>query len=95
MSAWWGSKNNVSARLRLEVEAMRATFDNTFKLIVPLQGALYWEGDVELNLATLESPFHRLKILRPAKTWMSGEGHTHIVPNRARSSKDVPVRVER
>ncbi len=65
MSAWWGSKNNVSARLRLEVEAMRATFDNTFKLIVPGVGALYWEGDVELNLATLESPFHRLKILYP------------------------------
>ena len=65
MSAWWGSKNNVSARLRLEVEAMRATFDNTFKLIVPPMGALYWEGDVELNLATLESPFHRLKILYP------------------------------
>ena len=65
MSAWWGSKNNVSARLRLEVEAMRATFDNTFRLIVPPVGALYWEGDVELNLATLESPFHRLKILSP------------------------------
>ena len=65
MSAWWGSKNNVSARLRLEVEAMRATFDNTFKLIIPSTSALYWEGDVELNLATLESPFHRLKILYP------------------------------
>ena len=66
MSAWWGSKNNVSARLRLEVEAMRATFDNTFKLIVPPSGGmLYWEGDVELNLATLQSPYHRLKILYP------------------------------
>ena len=67
MSAWWGSKNNVSARLRLEVEAMRATFDNNFKLIVPPVGALYWEGDVELNLSTLESPFHRLKILYPSE----------------------------
>lgn len=67
MSAWWGSKNNVSARLRLEVEAMRATFDNTFKLIVPTIGPLYWEGDVELNLATLESPYHRLKILYPSE----------------------------
>lgn len=67
MSAWWGSKNNVLARLRLEVGAMRATFDNTFKLIVPPVGALYWEGDVELNLATLESPFHRLKILYPSE----------------------------
>lgn len=65
MSAWWGSKSNVSPRLRLEVEAMRATFDNTFKLMVPAMGPLYWEGEVELNLATLESPFHRLKILYP------------------------------
>ncbi|MCA0455291.1 MAG: hypothetical protein LCI00_15045 [Chloroflexi bacterium] len=65
MSAWWGSKNNVSNRLRLEVEAMRATFDNTFKLVVPPMGALYWEGDVEINLATLQSPLHRLKILYP------------------------------
>lgn len=65
MSAWWGSKNNVSARLRLEVEAMRATFDNTFKLNVPAMGALYWEGDVEINLATLQSRLHRLKILYP------------------------------
>lgn len=65
MAAWWGSKNSVSNRLRLEVEAMRATFDNTFKLIVPPMGALYWEGDVEINLATLQSRLHRLKILYP------------------------------
>jgi ubiquitin-protein ligase len=65
MSAWWGSRSNVSNRLRLEVEAMRATFDNTFKLIVPTAGLLRWEGDVELNLATLESPFHKLKIEYP------------------------------
>ncbi len=65
MAAWWGSKNSVSNRLRLEVEAMRATFDNTFKLIVPPIGALYWEGDVEINLATLQSRLHRLKILYP------------------------------
>ncbi len=65
MSAWWGTRSNVSPRLRLEVEAMRAAFDNTFKLIVPPNGLLYWEGDVELNLARLREPVHRLKILYP------------------------------
>lgn len=65
MSAWWGTRSNVSPRLRLEVEAMRAAFDNTFKLVVPPNGLLYWEGDVELNLARLREPVHRLKILYP------------------------------
>ena len=65
MSAWWGTRSNVSPRLRLEVEAMRAAFDNTFKLIVPPNELLYWEGDVELNLAQLRQPVHRMKILYP------------------------------
>ncbi len=65
MSAWWGSRSNVSPRLRLEVEAMRATFGNTFKLIVPPEGRLYWEGSVELNLRTLRSPWHTVKIEYP------------------------------
>ncbi len=65
MSAWWGTRNDVSPRLRLEVEAMRAAFDNTFKLVVPQYGPLHWEGLVELNLASLRSPDHALKILYP------------------------------
>ena len=66
MSAWWGTRSNVSSRLRLEVEAMRAAFDNTFKLVVPSSNdPLYWEGTVELNLATLRSPEHVLKIMYP------------------------------
>lgn len=65
MAAWWGTRNNVSPRLRLEVEAMRATFGNTFKLIVPHSGLLYWEGAVELNMATLRQAEHVLKILYP------------------------------
>ncbi|HLU11351.1 MAG TPA: hypothetical protein VK003_16880 [Oceanobacillus sp.] len=65
MSAWWGTRSNVSPRLRLEVEAMRATFDNTFKLVVPHNGLLYWEGQVELNLATLRQQEHWLKIVYP------------------------------
>ncbi|NWG17920.1 MAG: hypothetical protein HXY41_14930 [Chloroflexi bacterium] len=67
MSAWWGSRNNVSPRLRLEVEAMRAAFDSTFKLVVPQFGLLYWEGIVEINLATLDVRDHRLKIVYPAE----------------------------
>jgi ubiquitin-protein ligase len=65
MAAWWGTRNNVSSRLRLEVEAMRATFGNTFKLTVPQFGLLHWEGIVEVNLTTLQSPDHRLKIVYP------------------------------
>lgn len=67
MTAWWGSRNNVSPRLRLEVEAMRATFDSTFKLVVPTLGLLYWEGEIELNLATLDDPYHRIKIVYPSE----------------------------
>jgi ubiquitin-protein ligase len=64
---WWGTRSNVSARLRIEVAAMRASFGETFKLIVPASGAaLYWEGEVEVNLATLRHPNHTLKILYPA-----------------------------
>jgi hypothetical protein len=65
MSAWWGTRSNVSPRLRLEVEAMRAAFDDTFKLVVPQFDPVYWEGTVELNLASLRSPEHLLKIMYP------------------------------
>lgn len=68
MSAWWGTKSSVSPRLRLEVEAMRATFGSTFKLVVPqFSPLLYWEGTVEINLANLRSPFHSIKIMYPAE----------------------------
>jgi len=62
---WWGQRDNVSTRLRLEVEAMRATFGNTFKLVVPQRGLLYWQGDVDINLAGLQDSKHTLKILYP------------------------------
>jgi len=66
MPVWWGSRSNVSPRLRLEVEAMRATFGDTFKLRVPSDNALlYWEGTVELNMATLRQQDHTLKIVYP------------------------------
>lgn len=71
MPAWWGTRSNVSTRLRLEVEAMRAAFGNTFRLIVPEVGddKLYWRGEVTLNLADVRwakyVPNHILKILYP------------------------------
>jgi len=68
MPVWWGSRNVVSTRLRLEVEAMRATFASTFKLVVPNsapQESIYWEGTVDINLATLTHTLHTLKILYP------------------------------
>lgn len=75
MSDWWGTRSSVSTRLRLEVEAMRATFGGTFRLVVPSEkkarqggkdSLLYWDGEVEINLSTLPSPIHRLKIEYPA-----------------------------
>lgn len=64
-TTWWGNRQNVSPRLRLEVAAMRAAFEDTFKLVVPNAGLLYWEGDVEINLARLRTPIHTLKIVYP------------------------------
>jgi ubiquitin-protein ligase len=66
MSAWWGTRTSVSPRLRLEVEAMRATFGDTFKLTVPHNNdPLYWLGTVTLNLSTLREQTHSIKILYP------------------------------
>lgn len=67
MAEWWGSRQNVSARLRLEVEGMRAVFGNTFRLIVPEHGGLlYWLGDIEINLTRLKERVHTVKIVYPA-----------------------------
>jgi len=67
MSAWWGTRSSVSARLRIEVGAMRAAFGDTFRLVVPQNGLLYWVGTVEVNLANLRQREreHELKILYP------------------------------
>lgn len=64
--AWWGTRNNVSTRLHLEVEAMRATFGDTFRLIVPRRGNLYWVGTVEINMTNAKVREHQLKIEYPA-----------------------------
>ncbi|MBN2304103.1 MAG: hypothetical protein JXQ72_06495 [Anaerolineae bacterium] len=75
--AWWGSPNHVSNRLRLEVEMMRATFADTFQLMVPKRDLLYWVGNVEINLKGIPQREHTLKILyvedypnRPAEAYV-------------------------
>jgi ubiquitin-protein ligase len=64
MPAWWGTRDNVSQRLRIEVEAMRAAFENTFKLTVK-GNTVYWLGTVEVNMKGLKERAHTLKILYP------------------------------
>ena len=86
MSAWWGTRNNVSPRLRLEVEAMRATFENTFKLVVPPTGRLYWEGWIEVNLVYLNMPHHRLKIEYP-DDYPSRPAEAYVLEPRIYSEK--------
>jgi ubiquitin-protein ligase len=72
MPPWWGTRSEVSKRLRLEYEAMRAAFGATFRLIVPQRESdlLFWQGTVVLNLAGVRwkkyRPDHLLKILYPA-----------------------------
>jgi ubiquitin-protein ligase len=64
MSAWWGTRANVSARLRVEVDAMRLAFGNNFRLIVPpMGGKLHWHGHIEINLSTL-APHERAHMLK-------------------------------
>lgn len=64
-SNWWGSSRRVSNRLRLEVELMRATFADTFRLVVPKRERLYWVGDVEINLRGIPDRLHTLRIEYP------------------------------
>ncbi len=67
MPAWWGTRQNVSQRLRLEVNAMRLAFGDTFRLMVPNMGLLYWVGAVEINMRGIPQREHTLKILYPAE----------------------------
>jgi len=62
---WWGTRQNVSPRLRLEVELMRATFADTFRLVVPKKGLLYWQGTAEINLRGLKQREHIIKLVYP------------------------------
>jgi len=70
----------------LEVEAMRATFGNTFKLAVPRNGILYWEGTVEINLSSLDDPFHRLRITYP-KEYPNRPAEAYVISPKVYSQK--------
>jgi len=85
---WWGTRANVSTRLRLEVEAMRATFGNTFKLVVPNRpnNLLFWQGTVEVNLAGLREPEHILKILYP-EDYPNRPAEAYVLEPRVYSKK--------
>jgi len=65
MAAWWGTRAKVSARLQLEVAAMRDTFRDTFRLVVARGDRLYWAGEVDLNLAGIPQRRHTLHIVYP------------------------------
>lgn len=87
MSAWWGTRNNVSPRLRLEVEAMRAAFDDTFRLTVPnMNGMLYWTGTVTLNLSSISTREHSLKIVYP-KEYPNRPAEAYVLRPRIYSEK--------
>ena len=62
---WWGTSKRVSERLQLEVDLMRSTFDNTFRLERTPKQQLFWLGTVDINLAGLRYRSHTLKIVYP------------------------------
>jgi ubiquitin-protein ligase len=87
MAAWWGTRSDVSPRLRLEVEAMRAAFDDTFRLTVPQDSSLlHWTGDVELNLSVLKNQVHTLKIVYP-KDYPNRPAEAYVLRPRIYSEK--------
>src|SRR4051812_4943028 len=65
MPSWWGTRDQVSVRLQVEVEAMRSKFGTTFTLNVPKWGSLFWVGTVYLNMKRVEPREHTLKIVYP------------------------------
>ncbi|NDJ85391.1 MAG: hypothetical protein GYB66_05860 [Chloroflexi bacterium] len=62
---WWGTRKNVSPRLRLEVELMQTAFGETFGLEWDPPANLYWIGTIDINLRGLKHRDHTLKIIYP------------------------------
>ncbi len=85
-TAWWGTPERVSARLRLEVEMMRATFGDTFRLVVPPEGELYWIGEVEINMRGIPERMHTLKIVY-AEGYPNRPAEAYVVKPRVYSEK--------
>jgi ubiquitin-protein ligase len=87
MSQWWGTRKAVSSRLRLEVEAMRATFGGTFRLVVPdSDSLLYWEGTVQLNLSNVPQRDHTLHIIYP-RDYPNRPAEAYVLTPRIYSEK--------
>jgi ubiquitin-protein ligase len=61
---WWGTENEVSPRLRLEVELMQATFQDTFRLERD-RDYLFWLGRCQVNMTGIQQREHVLKIIYP------------------------------
>jgi hypothetical protein len=64
MPNWWGTKQKVGARLRLEVDVMRHAYPE-FELLVPDSGQLSWRGTVEINLTGIPEREHTLELFYP------------------------------
>lgn len=64
---WWGTRQNVSTRLRIEVKAVRSAFGDTFRMVVPRSSSkkLYWVGEVSINMTGLPQEVHLLKLEYP------------------------------
>jgi ubiquitin-protein ligase len=63
---WWGTEKEVSGRLRLEVELMQASFEDTFRLERD-KAILFWIGTIDINLLGISQREHTLKIVYPEK----------------------------
>lgn len=83
---WWGTRTNVSPRLRLEVEQMQRTFQDTFRLEWEPPERLYWIGTVEINLREMRYRQHTLKILYP-KYYPNHPPEAYIVAPEIYSTK--------
>src|SRR4051812_13813379 len=92
MPAWWGTKQNVSPKLQQEFRAMRARFGETFKLVKPDWGQLYWVGEVEVNMPVIikgqdiNPRQHTLKILYPSD-YPARAAEVYILSPRVYSEK--------
>ncbi len=69
-TAWWGDRSALSDRFRLEVQAMKAQFGTSWKLVLPAVGSndpMYWKGQVLVNMTELapEKRLHTLHVLYP------------------------------
>ena len=67
---WWGSREALSPRFLLEVQAMRGQFGTSWKLVLPTPNStnpMYWKGQVVVNMAEIEPEkrTHTLHVVYP------------------------------